>query len=198
MASPLLLLLDFQEGVCREDGPIGSQGTGAEVTRRGALDRARAALEEFRSREWPVIHVRVAFDPDYHRMTSSSRRFGAMRAHRLLQADDPWSRICPEVAPKDGEPVVDKGCVSPFVGTHLPQLLTRLGPGELVLAGVATNHVVESTARHAADTGHPVVVLEDACASFDEAMHEFSVKRILPAYARVSTVSAVLSEGSKG
>lgn len=190
MASAVLILMDFQEGICRPDGPIGRQGTAAEVSRRGTLDAARSALEWFRAAGHPVLHVRVAFDPDYHRLTSSSRRFAGMREHRMLQADDPWAGICAEVAPAPGEPVVDKGCVNPFVGTALTQILNRLAPSELVLGGVATNHVVESTARYAADCGYPVVVLEDACASFTPELHAFSIEQILPAYARVTSVAA--------
>ena len=40
-------------------------------------------------------------------------------------------------------------------------LLAAWGAGEIAVAGVATNHVVESAARHAADLGFSVVVLEE-------------------------------------
>lgn len=189
MERPVLLLMDFQEGVCREDGPIGGQGVGAEVTRRSTLARARVALGWFREQGYPVVFVRVAFDPEYHRLTSSSRRFGAMRKNQLLQAGDAWAQICSELAPHSSEPVIEKGCVNPFIGTSLQQLLNRLLPTELVLAGVATNHVVESTARHAADSGYPVVILEDGCASFDQAMHDFAISTVLPMYAEITSVA---------
>ena len=189
---PVLLLLDLQEGVCRTDGPIGRQGTGAEVARRGTLDAARTVLESFRAQERPVIHVRVAFDRDYTGLTSASPRFAGMREHRMLQADDPWAAICAEVAPMDGEPVLNKGCVNPFIGTPLVQLLNQRAASQLVLAGVATNHVVESAARFATDSGYPVVVLEDACASFTEELHMFAVEKILPMYARLRSVAEYL------
>lgn len=182
---PVLILMDYQEGICREDGPIGRSGVGAEVSRRGVLEAARGALSRFRSAQHPVIHVRVAFDPQYHRLTSASPRFGAMRRHRMLLESDPATQICPEVAPLPEEPVITKGCVNPFIGTHLTHSLTHLRPAELVLGGVATNHVVESTARYAADAGYPVVVLEDLCASFRQDLHDFAVTEILPAFGRV-------------
>jgi nicotinamidase-related amidase len=175
--------MDYQEATCREEGSIGRNGLGAEVTRRRSLQSARTVLVEFRRRGWPVVHVRVAFDSHYHRLTSSSPRFNSLRTHKMLLETDPGSEICSEVAPLPGEVVIMKGCVNPFVGTNLREVLIRLMPSELVLGGVATNHVVESTARYAADIGHSVIVLEDICASFTAELHEFTIANIMPSYA---------------
>lgn len=184
---PVLILLDLQEGTCRTGSVLGDTGLGAEVARRGVLASAARALGAFRAAALAIIHVRVAFDPEYLRMTSSSPRFRRIKERRLLQDGDPSTRICDEVAPVPGEPVITKGCVNAFVGTDLASMLIRLFPAELVLGGVATNHAVESTTRLAADMGYPVVVLEDLCASFDRPMHEFAVSQILPAYAEVTS-----------
>ncbi len=186
MSQPTLLLLDFQEAIVRTDGPVGgASGLAAEIARRGVLARARAVLDHFRARNWPVAFIRVAFDDNYHNLTSGSARFANMRKAGLMRASDPWSHICSELTPLATEPVVSKGCVNPFIGTNLAQLLNRLQPSELVLAGVATNHVVESTTRHAADSGFKVIVLEDVCASFSQEAHEASVKHNLPLYAEL-------------
>ena len=187
MSQPVLILMDYQEAICREDGAIGRAGTGGEVARRGVLEKAGRVLSAFRAVDAPVIHARVAFDADYHTMTSASERFQDIRRAGLLQEHDPGSRICGEVAPLDEELVVTKGCVNPFVGTNLAEKLNAIPHTELVLGGIATNHVVESAARFAADSGHRVVVLEDLCASFTRELHEFAVEKILPSYARVTT-----------
>lgn len=185
MPGPALMLMDYQEALCRQDGALGRAGAGAEVVRRRVLEAAVVVLEQFRGRGLPRIHVRVAFDEDYTRMTSASPRFAAIREQRMLLESDPGSAICPELEPQAGELVVTKGCVSPFVGTSLPQALIALAPTELVLGGVVTNHVVESTARTAADSGYRVTVLEDLCAAVDERSHAFAVEQTLPAYGRV-------------
>lgn len=188
MPAPVLLLMDYQEGLCR------AGGLGEQATKRGVLAAAARVLEEFRRRNLPRIFVRVGFDEHYTRMTSASPRFRLMRERRMLLDSDPASAICPEVAPRPGELVVTKGCVSPFVGTSLPSALIRLRPSELVLGGVATNHVVESTARTAADSGYAVTVLEDLCASFDAAAHAFSIEQMLPNFGRVIDSQAFLEE----
>ena len=189
-----LLLMDYQEAICRESGTIGASGCGAEVVRRGVLANAARVLARCRALGTPVIHVRVGFDPDYSNMTSASRRFQSMRKAGLLQDADPASAICGEVAPLPGEPVIRKGCVNPFVGTALQPLLTRLGVSELALGGVVTNHVVESAARFAADSGYAVTVLDDLCASYNEQLHDFAIKNTLPMYARIATASEFLAE----
>ena len=180
--------MDYQEGICRVDGVFGSQGLGAEVTRRDVLNVARRALLRFRERDGAVIHVRVAFDEHYHRMTSTSKSFAMIRENRLLLESDPSSHICEEVAPLPSEPVITKGCTNAFVGTNLNEKLLQTGTNHLVLGGVATNHVVETSARYAADSGYQVTVLEDACASFSKQLHDFSVENILSRY--VSVVSS--------
>ena len=182
-----LLLMDYQEGICRPGGALGRSGSGAEVERRGVLDAAARTLDAFRAAGRPVIFVRVAFDEEFTNMTSASPRFMAMKKRRMLLDSDPETAICRELAPRAGEPVITKGCVNPFVGTRLAQLLISQGSRQLVLGGVATNHVVESTARLAADLGYEVVVLDDLCASFTAELHEFSAREILPGYGKVTT-----------
>jgi nicotinamidase-related amidase len=198
MSDRALLLMDYQEAICRESGAIGSTGSGAEVVRRDILANAARVLEAARASDVVVIFVRVAFDADYRQMTSASTRFQGLRKAGLLLKSDPATAIVAELAPRDGETVVEKGCVNPFVGTALQSVLTRHGARELVLGGVATNHVVESTARYACDIGYRVTVLEDLCASFSAELHDFTVKSILPNYAKVSSSEKFLREMEVG
>ena len=194
MPDPTLLLLDLQEAICRPDGAVGGGGLGAEAVRRGVLEHARTVRDHFRARNWPIVYVMVAFDDHYTNLISGSSRFAGMRKAGLLRRSDPSTRICTEVEPRPEDPVIVKGCVNPFVGTHLTELLHRLRPDELVLGGVATNHVVESTARYAADSGYRVVVLEDLCASFSEAAHKASVEFNLPMYARLQSAAEYMQQ----
>jgi nicotinamidase-related amidase len=105
----------------------------------------------------------------------------------LFRSDAPSAAIVAELTPLDAELVIEKGAVNPFIGTPLHAQLTNRGVVHLVLGGVATNHVVEGTARYAADCGYEVTVLEDLCASATAALHDFSVKEILPAYGTVTS-----------
>jgi nicotinamidase-related amidase len=191
--TPALLLMDYQEGICREDGVIGRSGMGRQALDRDVLGAAARVLKTFREQDLPRVFVRVAFDPAFQRMTSASPRFQSFRDQGLMVAGSPEAEICHEVGPLWGEPVVDKGCVIPFIGTHLMQLLTNLGVGHVVLGGVATNQVVEGTARYAADSGLQVTVLEDLCAGATAEMHAFSVANLLPSCGAVVDSEAFTS-----
>jgi nicotinamidase-related amidase len=188
-----LLLLDLQEGVCRPDGEIGSSGIGAQVAERGALGAAARALAAARGHGVTVAYARLAFDDAYATLASRAPRVRAMREAGLGRANSPGAAICPEIAPRSGEAVVAKVGIDPLIGTPLLPILAAAGAREVALAGVATNHVVESTARHAADLGLSVVVLEDACAAQTAELHRNAVEGTLPFYAVITSVEDYVS-----
>jgi nicotinamidase-related amidase len=191
-----LLLLDYQVALCEEGPHLRMPPLAAQVAERDVLATATRVLEAARAAGWLVVHVRLAFDPTYTLRTNRLPRFDAYPDQRAMLADSPEAQIVKGLAPLDGEPVVDKGCVDPFVGTPLLQVLAAEGVGEVVLGGVATNLVVESAARHASDAGLQVTVVEDMCASFRPDFHEFSVQHMLPLFGTVTTADDLLGAGA--
>ncbi len=132
-----------------------------------------------------VVHARLAFDTDYLSRSNLTDRFeGHERAHRF-RLGTLETEFMPQVAPISGELIVNKGGVDPFAATALEVFLRSRGIANLVLAGVATNYVVESAARYAGDRGFRVSVIGDACASYSEEMHSFAIHRTLPVFANV-------------
>ncbi|MGK5113211.1 cysteine hydrolase family protein [Geodermatophilus sp. CPCC 205506] len=187
-----LLLLDYQVALC-EHGPLGRMPVLADqVAERKVVQTAAEVLAAARAAGLFVAHVRLAFDPTYALRTNRLPRFDAYPQGRAMLAGSPEAAIVADLAPIDGEPVVDKGCVDPFVGTPLLHVLHAEGIRTLVLGGVATNLVVESAARHAGDAGFQVVVVEDMCASFSPAAHEFAVTTTLPLFAAVRSAADVV------
>ncbi len=86
------------------------------------------------------------------------------------------AQIIDALTPRPGEAVVVKRSVSALAGTELPKLLALYGVRTVVLAGVATNFVVEGTAREAADLGYGVVVLSDASETLSDEWQRFSLE----------------------
>ena len=187
-----LLLLDYQVALCEEGPHLRMPPLAAQVAERDVLATAARVLEHAREAGWLVVHVRLAFDPTYTLRTNRLPRFDAYPDQRAMLADSPEARIVAQLAPAEGEPVIDKGCVDPFVGTPLREVLAAEGVTEVVLGGVATNLVVESAARHASDAGLQVTVVEDMCASFRPDFHEFSVRHMLPLFATVTSADELL------
>lgn len=140
-----VLALHYQNDVLHPEGKIrvGLDADGA--VRQRVLHGAAALLDGARGHGLPIVHVRIAFRPDY--------------ADLLPNCD-----IFRNVA-----------SIGAFYGTPLEETLRLLGARRLVVAGVATHSVVEGTVRHAADIGFNVMVAEDACASADPAVHDASL-----------------------
>lgn len=92
----------------------------------------------------------------------------------------------------DGDQVILKPRMDPFVATDLDLQLRARGIKTIVLGGYSTNGGVESCARTAYCLGYDVVVLSDCCFNVETDLHEYSLTRILPWYARVRTSSQVL------
>jgi nicotinamidase-related amidase len=185
-----LLLVDLQEGLCKEGPECLAPALAEQVARRGILSAAaklqRVALEE----ESLVIHVRLAFDPNYLTRTNRTKRFQRYPDEQLLRSDAPAARIMPELASSEIG-ILTKGCVNPYIGTPLAAILASHHVTGVVIAGVATTLAVESAARHSADSGLATVVVEDACASFTPELHDFAIANTLPLFADViSTAEA--------
>lgn len=185
MTNRALLLLDLQESICREDGEIGRNGIAAQVAERGVLDSAARALSAARELGFLVAYARLAFDDAYTSLASRAPRVRAMRAAGI-GASASGSAICHEIAPRPDELVVAKVGIDPLIGTPLLPVLTAAGVSEIAIGGVATNHVVESAARHAADLGFVVTVLEDLCAAQTPELHRHSIEETLPFYASIA------------
>jgi maleamate amidohydrolase len=89
--------------------------------------------------------------------------------------ESPLTAICPEVAPRDGEPVIVKNDASAFCeGTFAP-LLREAGAEWLVVAGVWTEACIAATVRDAIALGIRVLLVKDACGSGTRAMHETGI-----------------------
>jgi nicotinamidase-related amidase len=75
--------------------------------------------------------------------------------------------LAPEVAARDGEPVINKGLPNAFSGTDLEEQFRATGASSLIVAGFMTHMCVSTTVRVALDLGIPCTVVSDACASRD-------------------------------
>jgi len=78
-----------------------------------------------------------------------------------------------------------------FHGTELDTQLRRRGVQNIVLAGVATNFGVETTAREAWQHNYSLVIAEDATSSFSADMHRSPIEAIFPRLARVRSVKEI-------
>ncbi len=177
MSRPAVLALHYQNDVLHPDGRIRVGLAADDPARAQVLGAAAALLEGARARGWPIIHVRVAYRPDYADLIQNAPILKAVATIGAVQ-DGSWGAdfyepLAPRPSPD--EFVLKHTRINAFYGTPLEILLRAVQANRLLIAGVATHSVVESTVRHAVDCGFEVTVAADACASANPAAHEASL-----------------------
>jgi nicotinamidase-related amidase len=79
----------------------------------------------------------------------------------------PGWEIHPQIAPLEGDIVLDKSGPDAFEGTDLGQELQKRRVGSLVIVGMQTELCVNTTCRRAAQLGFEVTLVRDGHTTFD-------------------------------
>ncbi len=168
-----LVVIDMQRDFI-ERGGFG-EALGNDVTRLAAIvPTVRRLLDRWRALGGMVLHTREAHRPDLADCPPAKRlrgnpplRIGDVGPMgRLLVAGEPGNQILPELAPLDGELVIDKPGKGMFYATGLHQQLQEKGITHLIFTGVTTEVCVQTSMREANDRGYDCLVIEDATESY--------------------------------
>ena len=144
------------------------------------LDKASSVLRGARRAGIPVIYIVVRFREGYPEVSPRNKAFSNVkRAVRLLEGSEE-AEVHPGVAPEAGDLVVTKKRVGAFATTDLETILKARDITSLVLLGISTSGVVESTMRWAFDADYEIVALADCCSDPDEEVHRVLTQNIFP------------------
>jgi nicotinamidase-related amidase len=121
-----------------------------------------------------VIHTREGHKPDLSDCPPAklsrgapSKRIGDPGKYgRILVQGEYGHDIVDELAPIEGEVVIDKPGKGAFYATDLQQILTDAGITQLLVTGVTTEVCVHTTTREANDRGYECLVVSDCVGSY--------------------------------
>ncbi|WFE39320.1 cysteine hydrolase [Micromonospora sp. WMMD998] len=185
LPSTALLVIDMQRDFLEPGGFGESLGNDVGQLRRTIAPLA-ALLADARAAGLTVIHTREGHLPDLSdcppaklRRGAPSRRIGDPGPNgRILVRGEYGHDIVDEVAPRPGEPVVDKPGKGAFHATDLDALLVARGVRSLLVTGVTTEVCVHTTVREANDRGYECLVLADCVGSYFPEFHRVGLDMI--------------------
>ena len=204
VATTALVIIDMQRDFCVEGG-YGDQSGGSVEPMRRIVPNVAALLAHARGLGLPVIHTREGHLPDLSdcppvklaRSRAANAEIGKPGPMgRLLVRGEYGHDFIDELTPIAGEIVIDKPGFCAFHSTPLGTILRNRGISHLLMTGVTTDVCVHSTLRSAVDRGFYCLTIEDATATFDEAIQNACLDMIAVEggiFGQVATTKCVLA-----
>ena len=200
-AGAALIIIDMQYATGSRQGALGrtlqAQGSSLGDYRFARIEgtvlpRIVQLRAHFHRLQRPVLHVTLgsalpdASDAPRHmrKLLASCANHVGSREHEILD----------ELKPVAGEHVLRKTTVGAFASTPIDSLLRSLRVDQLYMVGVSTNMCVETTAREAADRGYQVTLVEDACGTTFEDLHQVTMRNFQRLFGRVASSAQVMAE----
>jgi len=196
MSKIAYLALHYQNENCHPDGKI-PYGVSPEMQqwRSDMLAAASELAQTVRRHDIPIVHVRLETQPGQVDVISNCPIFGVFKDRNAWPVGSWGADFIEGLGPELNDYVATHGRNSAFYGSRVEQYMASLKPEWLIISGVSTAYVVETTVRHAADLGYQLVIAHDACSTFRRDFHEASLRAmsLLGRVASVAEIAAALN-----
>jgi len=143
----------------------------------------------FRQMSQPVIWVRQEFKADLSDAFLDMRR----RNIRVTIEGTHGAQLLPELERAECDAVVVKKRYSAFYNTNLEEILARVEPAALVLAGINTHACIRTAAIDAYQRDYDVILASECIASYDPVWHEETLRYVDGRIARVMPNGLILA-----
>jgi nicotinamidase-related amidase len=183
-----LVIIDMQVDFGSPDGEMARRGADVSACQQ-AIRKAVQLTDAARTAGVPVVFVRLLTHPggENRIVQESKERQGDDQPDLCVEGSRGADFIGPQ--PRDGEAIFSKTHFSAFARTGLADQLHAKGVDTLVLAGLATECCVQSSAWDAFERGFHIFIADDACAAYQEAFHQPILKALQASAAIVVPVA---------
>ena len=185
--STALIVIDMQNAFVAEGATYETPGA------RAMLPKLERLVAFARDHAMPVIWTQSDHSAPYGGVLL--KKFPTIREDRYLWAGEPsFDLFAHMVQPRDGEFRVVKHKYDAFFETDLDSILRNRRIDTVIIVGTATNVCCESTARSAFFRDYCVAFPSDCNASFDDGMHQATLKTLDMFFGRVMTSDELIDE----
>jgi biuret amidohydrolase len=184
-AATALVVIDMQRDFLEPGGFGESLGNDVSMLAR-VMEPLQALLAAARGAGMLVVHTREGHRPDLADCPPAKIARGGSEVTigspgpkgRILVRGEYGHDIVDELAPIEGEVLLDKPGKGAFYATDLELLLRNRGITQLIVTGVTTEVCVHTTVREANDRGFECLVPEDCVGSYFPEFQEVGLKMI--------------------
>ena len=197
----VLVVVDMQYATGHRDGALGrrlaAEGSNVAGYRFDRIEQKvvpniKRLLSSFREADGSVLYLTIGANradcsdapPHMISMFQALENYEGNREHEIVD----------ELKPRSGESVINKTTIGAFASTGIDHLLRSMGKDQLYMSGVSTNMCVDTTAREAADRGYAVTLIEDACGTTHEDLHNATITNFQRLFGRVISTESALTE----
>lgn len=178
-ARTALLLLHWQNDIAMPSGKL-ARDMPQRLAAAHTVEHVQAVLKASREKGMLVVYVNASHRPGYPEVSpsTSSMSSSIAKAGGLMRGS--WgAEVIDQLKPLAEDIIIYNYSSSAFGYTELDLILRNKGITDLVLTGLVTNWIVESTARDAMNRGYNIYTLSDCCQGVNEEMHKWSLSNIL-------------------
>jgi biuret amidohydrolase len=192
-ARTALVLVHMAKGVAGEVDTPFQRIFRPRAQKTGVVGVQARLLDRFRTVGATVAYTLVTYQPGLPGVKPNSPLFRTLVESSTLLEGTPAVEVIDDLAPRPGEPVVRGLSSSGFDRTGLDTILRLEGVDTLVLAGIATDVAVESTARAACDLQYRTIVVSDACTAGTDESHARSLDTVRNWFGETPTANEILT-----
>ena len=193
LSKTALLLIGYQNDYFAKDGILASV---IEESSRvsGVLKNTLALLENFGSEFGLVVTTPIIFTRDYSELDNPVGILKTIKEVGAFKSGETGSETIEELNRFEDliHEIPGKRGLNAFSNTDLEKLLMSHDVEQLVLAGTVTSICIDSTGRHAAESGYEVTVLSDCTSGRTVFEQDFYCESIFPLYGNVLTSSELV------
>lgn len=192
-----LLVIDMQNAFCEPTGAFYNEQT------KPVKEKIKQLVSTAREKGLLIIYLRHVV----RQMGNLSNRLKEMlpSVDQVLIDGSRPAAIVDDLAPREGELIVNKPHFGGFTGTDLDEILRANGIDTLIICGTVTNVCCDTTARQAVERQYKVIFLSDATAANDkpdlgwgpvkaEEFQRVTLTTLASVFCQISTTDEVIRE----